>query len=263
MQPSQVWQLGDYATAGDRFAAAGAGLAAELVRPGDRVLDVACGPGVVAIAAARAGVEVTGLDVAPNLLAQARARAESAGVSVRWVEADMTAMPEPDAHYHRVLSAFGVIFAGDPAAMAAELVRVCRPGGLVGLLAWTPDSPFGQLGPVLARFLPAGTPMTAVEAWGDPARVRGFFAGQPVTVETRQSTVEVRWPTRQAAVDELASRVPGGILARSAIEPTGRWPEALAAVDTMYAAAGRTDPDGFVLPVPYLTTLARRDQPAG
>lgn len=263
MQPSQVWQLGDYPTAGDRFAAAGAGLAAELVRPGDRVLDVACGPGVVAIAAARAGAEVTGLDVAPNLLAEARTRAAAAGMTVRWVEADMTAMPEPDAHYHRVLSAFGVIFAAEPGAMAAELVRVCRPGGLVGLLAWTPDSPFGQLGPLLARFLPPGMPLPAVEAWGDPARVRGFFAGLPVTVETRQSTVEVRWPSRQAAVDELATRVPGGILARSAIEPTGRWPQTLAAIDTMYAAAGRPDPAGFLLPVPYLTTVARLDQPAG
>lgn len=87
MQPSQVWQLGDYATAGDRFAAAGTALAVGVVRPGDRVLDVACGPGVVAIAAARGGAEVTGLDVAPNLLAQARVRAEAAGVMVRWVEA--------------------------------------------------------------------------------------------------------------------------------------------------------------------------------
>lgn len=175
----------------------------------------------------------------------------------------MTAIPEPDAHYDRVLSAFGVIFAVNPAAMAAELVRVCRPGGLVGVLAWTPDSPFGRLGSLLAQFLPPGTPMTAVEAWGDPARVRGFFAEQPVTVQTRQSTVEVLWPSRQAAVDELVTRVPGGILARKAIEPTGRWPEALAAVDAVYAGAGGTDPAGFVMSVPYLTTLARLDQPIG
>lgn len=258
MQPAQLWQLGDYATVGDRWAAAGAGLVERVVRPGDRVLDVATGHGVLAISASRSGAQVTGLDVAASLLAQARARADAAGLAVRWVEADMTAMPEPDTGYDRVLSAFGAMFAPDPRAMASELVRVCAPTGLVGVLAWTPDSPFGLLRPTLGRYLPQGAAGPEIEAWGDPERLRAFFAGQPVDVETALDTVDVRWPTLETAVQEITTLVPGGVAARTAIEPTGGWPRARADVTELFAAAGRTDAAGFVLPVPYLTTLAHR-----
>jgi SAM-dependent methyltransferase len=260
MGPAEMWQLGDYARVGDRWAEAGQRLVQRVVRPGDRVLDVATGPGVVAIAAARAGASPTGLDAAPSLLAQARARAAAAGLDVRWVEADMTAIPEPDAAYDTVLSAFGAMFAPDPYAMAAELVRVCGPGGLVGVLAWTPESPFGRQADIVFRYLPpeAGQGRPPIEAWGQPAKVRDFFAGQPVDVTTTMDTVDVRWASLDEAVDEITTLVPGWVAARAPIEATGGWPRARADVAEVFASAGRTDPDGFVLPVQYQTTLARR-----
>jgi SAM-dependent methyltransferase len=258
MEPARLWQLGDYATVAHRWADAGERLVAQVVRPGDRVLDVACGPGAMAIEAARAGAIVTGLDVTPSLLAAARARAEAAGVAVRWVEADMTAMPEPDGGYDRVLSAFGAIFAPDPHAMAAELVRVCAPGGLVATLGWTPDSPFGRQRAIAVGYLPPGAATGAdAEAWGDPDRAREFFSGLPVGVETTVDTIEVRWPTLEAAVEEIMTLVPGWVAARSALEPAGVWPSVEADIAEMFGAAGRTDEAGFVLPVPYLITLAR------
>lgn len=260
MGPAEVWQLGDYATVGDRWAAAGSRLVQRVVRPGDRVLDVATGAGGMAIAAARAGAFVTGLDITPALLAQARDRALAAGLDVRWVEADMTAMPEPAAAYDRVLSAFGAMFAPDPYAMAAELVRVCAPGGLVGVLAWTPDSPFGRQADIAFRHLPprAGDGRPPIEAWGEPTRVRQFFAGQPVDVTTTVDTVDVRWASLAAAVDEITTLVPGWVAARAEIEAGGGWPDVQAEVTEVFAAAGRAGSAGFVLPVQYQTTLAQR-----
>jgi len=258
MQPAQLWQLGDYPTVGDRWATAGEELVDRVVRPDHRVLDVATGAGVVAIAAARLGASVTGVDVAPSLLAEARRRADRTGVGVRWVEADMTALPEPDGGYDRVLSAFGAMFAPDPVAMAAELVRVCRPGGLVGVLAWTPESPFAMTRPMFAAYLPPGNTGPQTEAWGDPDRVGSFFSTQPVTVETTPGVVEVRWPTLDAAVEEMTTLVPGCVAARPMIEPTGAWPRAVAELHDLFATAGHADARGFVLPVPYLTTTATR-----
>lgn len=260
MRPAEMWQLGDYATVGDRWADAGTRLVQQVVRPGDRVIDVASGPGGVAIAAARAGASVTGLDVAPSLLAQARARAAAAGLDVRWVEADMTAIPEPDAVYDRVLSAFGAMFASDPYAMAAELVRVCAPGGLVGVLAWTPESPFGRQADIVFRYLPpeAAHGRPPIEAWGGPASVGDIFAGQPVEVATAVDTVDVRWASLDEAVDEITTLVPGWVVARGSIEAAGKWAQARADVAGVFTTEGRSDADGFVLPVRYQTTIARR-----
>jgi SAM-dependent methyltransferase len=255
-----MWQLGDYAAVGDRWADAGTRLVQRVVRPGDRVLDVATGPGAMAIAAARAGASPTGLDVAPSLLAQAWARASAAGLEVRWVEADMTAIPEPDGAYDRVLSAFGAMFAPDPYAMANELVRVCAPDGLVGMLAWTPESPFGRQPEIVFRYLPpeAAQGRPPIEAWGQPESVREFFAGQSVDVTTTVDTVDVRWASLDEAVEEITTLVPGWVVARRPIEAAGAWPRARADVAEVFAAAGRSYDAGFVLPVQYLTTLARR-----
>jgi SAM-dependent methyltransferase len=260
MRPAEIWQLGDYAKVGDRWAEAGQRLVQRVVRPGDRVLDVATGPGGMAIAAARAGATATGLDVAPSLLAEAQARAAAAGLEVRWVEADMTAIPEPDAAYDRVLSAFGAMFAADPYPMAAELVRVCAPGGLVGVLAWTPESPFGRQADIAFRHLPpeATQGRPPVEAWGEPASVKDFFAALPVDVTTTVDTVQVRWASLDEAVDEITTLVPGWVAARAPIEAAGAWSQARADVAEVFAAVGRGDAHGFVLPVRYQTTLARQ-----
>jgi SAM-dependent methyltransferase len=143
------------------------------VRPAHRVLDVACGTGVVAITAARLGARVTGLDLTPELLAHARENASVAGVEVEWHEGDVEQLPFGDAAFDVVLSQFGHIFAPRPEVAAAEMLRVLKPGGTIGFSTWPPELILGRLFALGGRYMPpppAG--VTPPMAWGDPNIVR-------------------------------------------------------------------------------------------
>src|SRR5262249_32500872 len=129
-----TWTAGDFGLVARSYESG----AAEFVRrlglvPGTRVLDVACGTGNLAVPAARTGAEVTGVDIATNLLEQARARAAAEGLAVRFNEGDAEKLPYPDAGFETVISMFGVMFAPRPELAAAQLLRVCRPGGTIAL----------------------------------------------------------------------------------------------------------------------------------
>lgn len=143
------------------------------VRPGDQVLDVACGTGVVAITVARLGARVTGLDLTPELLAHARENATIAGVEVDWHEGDVEQLPFGDAAFDVVLSQYGHIFAPRPEVATAEMLRVLKPAGTIAFSTWPPELVLGRLVALAGRYLPpppAGVapPMT----WGDPNIVR-------------------------------------------------------------------------------------------
>jgi ubiquinone/menaquinone biosynthesis C-methylase UbiE len=138
------------------------------VEPGLRVLDVGTGSGGnVAIPAAQRGVEVVGADVTPALFEHARRRAAEAGVEVDWVEADAQELPFPDATFDRVISTFGAMFAPDHARAAAELVRVCRPGGRIAMTTWVNDGFAGELFTLTGSFLPPPPPgVQPPSLWG-------------------------------------------------------------------------------------------------
>jgi len=256
MDAGTFWSQGDYAAAGDRWAEASVRVAEAYADPGQDVLDVACGPGALAIAAAKAGARATGLDAAPALLDLATARAAAAGAAVSWIEADMTAMPVPDRAFDLIASAFGCMFAPDPEAMAAELVRVCRPGGRIAVLAWTPDSAFGSMGPLVGTYLP-GTGGAPAHRWARPESVHEVFAHLPVQIESAVRTVDVVWTDLDQAMSEITERNPAWIGIRAAAEQTGRWPELESALRELLASEGRADPL-FTLPVDYLETVATR-----
>ncbi|MFG3341027.1 class I SAM-dependent methyltransferase [Glycomyces sp. NPDC048151] len=258
MQPGALWSMGDYASNGDRWAEASLRLAGELVRPGQTVLDIACGPGPFAIAAALAGAEVTALDAAPALLETARHRARDAGAEVAWVEADMTAVPLGDDAFDLVASAFGCMFAPDPEAMAAELVRLCRSGGRIAVLAWTPESAFGAMAPLVGPYLPGPGGTSPVERWARPASVRAVFAGLPVRLQFAVRTVDVVWDGLDHAVRDITEHNPAWLGIRAAVEPTGRWSDLEWDLRALLAARGREEPGRFTLPVDYLETLAAK-----
>jgi ubiquinone/menaquinone biosynthesis C-methylase UbiE len=169
------WGTGNYAAAADRIALVGEQLIkAVALEPGMELLDVACGTGYATIPAAREGARVTGLDSSRDLLAIARERAADSMVEIEWVVGDVQQLPFESGSFDRVISTFGHMFAPDHERAAAEMRRVCRPGGRVGLAAWTPDGAIG-------RMLGAG-PDPACLSWGTEVHLRELL-GEDLELE--------------------------------------------------------------------------------
>jgi ubiquinone/menaquinone biosynthesis C-methylase UbiE len=168
----ETWTAGDY----DRFSRymeQGARIFYEQldVPAGCQLLDVACGSGQVALWAAREGVNVTGVDIAPNLVQRAQARARAEGLNARFMEGDAEALPFEDASFDVVTSLVGAMFAPRPELVARELLRVCNPGGTIAMGNWTPEGFAGQMFKTIAKFIaPSG--MSAPVLWGDETVVR-------------------------------------------------------------------------------------------
>jgi SAM-dependent methyltransferase len=147
------------------------------LRPGTKLLDVACGTGNLALIAARRGCVTSGLDIASNLVAQARQRARQESLDIEFTEGDAEAMPYPDASFDVVVSMYGVMFAPRPERVVSELRRVAKPGGLIALANWTPDGFIGKMFAVFARHLPPPAGLPSPLLWGDEAVVRARFLG--------------------------------------------------------------------------------------
>ncbi len=139
---------------------------------GMRVLDVACGTGNLSIPAARIGATVTGVDIATNLLGQARARAKEEGLQIQFDEGDAEQLPYEDASFDLVVSMYGAVFAPRPERVAAELVRVCRSGGRIAMANWTPEGFVGQMFKATSKHLPPPQGIPAPVLWGDETMVR-------------------------------------------------------------------------------------------
>ena len=141
------------------------------VTPGTRLLDVGCGAGQLALIAARAGARVTGCDIATNCIENAQARAAAEGLKVTFEEGDAESLPYRDGQFDVVTSLIGAMFAPRPELVAAELTRVCRPGGMIAMANWTPRGFIGQMFKTIARHIaPSGMPSPVL--WGDAATVR-------------------------------------------------------------------------------------------
>ena len=180
-----TWAAGDYAAVARHVAdhPVRDALATARVSAGARVLDVATGSGNVAIRAAQAGARVTGLDLVPELLDEAQKRALAAGAEIEWVHGDAEALPFASESFDAVTSVFGVQFAPRHQVTADELVRVCRVGGTIGLVNWTPQGLIGQMFGIMGHYLPAPPPFAAAPPlWGDEQHVRDLFASHPVTL---------------------------------------------------------------------------------
>jgi SAM-dependent methyltransferase len=173
-----MWGSGDYAVIGATLQIVGELLAEAVdLRAGERVLDVAAGNGNATLAAARRFGRVTSTDYVPSLLERGRRRAEAEGFDVTFEPADVEALPYADANFDVVLSTFGVMFAPDHEQSAREMLRVCRPGGRIGLACWTPAGFLGQLFRIVGSHVP---PMPGVRSpllWGTDAHLQGLFAG--------------------------------------------------------------------------------------
>lgn len=189
-----MWGAGDYAAVADRIAAVGEhAVEAAGVEPGLDVLDVACGAGNATIPAALTGARVTGFDLSPVLLDIARGRAAEAGLEVTWVEGDAQRLPFGDHGFDRVISVFGHMFVPDHERMAAELLRVCRPGGAIAICCWAPDGAIGRMFRTIAALVPPPPGSVSPLEWGTEPHVRellGEAAFERGEVEWADESVE-------------------------------------------------------------------------
>jgi SAM-dependent methyltransferase len=189
-----MWGLGDYPTvAAEVIPDLGARLVAACgVGPGDRVLDVAAGSGNAAIPAAMAGAKVVASDLTPALFEAGRRQAAFCGVDIDWREADAEALPFADGEFDAVLSCVGVMFAPHHRASADQLIRVCRPGGKIGLVSWTPDGFIGQMLATMRPYVAAPPPgAQPPPLWGDPDHVKRLLGDRVTDVRAVKETVRV------------------------------------------------------------------------
>ena len=195
-----AWSTGDYAVIGTTLQIVGEELCEALdLRPGQTVLDVAAGNGMASLAAARRWCEVTSTDYVPRLLERGRARAAAEGLVIDFREADAEALPFGDSSFDTVLSTFGVMFTSDHQRAAAELRRVCKADGQIGLANWTPDGFIGELFKTLGKYLPptgAPSPMR----WGTREGLAGFF-GPAASIWTETRYFNFRYRSPQHFVD--------------------------------------------------------------
>ena len=196
-----AWSSGDYSVVGAKIVPVAEHLCdtADL-RAGWRVLDVATGSGNAAIAAARMGCAVVGVDYVPALLNRGRRRAEAEGVTVAFVEGDAEALPIPDASFDAVTSVFGTMFAPDHQTAAAELLRVCRPGGTIALASWTPESFIGEMFRVMSGYIAPPAGVASPMLWGTDAHLRSLFGAGITSLEMHERTFTFRFSSPEEFV---------------------------------------------------------------
>lgn len=168
-----TWVSGDFGRIAESFTGGAAEFVERLnLKSGTRVLDVACGSGNQSIPAARTGAAVTGVDIAPNLIEQAAKRAASEDLKIQFDEGDAENLPYADAEFDVVMTMFGAMFAPRPERVAAELVRVCRPGGTIAMANWTPTGFTGQMFKVIGSHVAPPQNMPSPLLWGDETTAR-------------------------------------------------------------------------------------------
>jgi SAM-dependent methyltransferase len=224
------------------------------------LLDVGTGSGGnVAIPAAQRGAHVVGVDVTPELLALARERAARAKVGIEWIEADAVDLPFPDDRFDRVVSTFGAMFASDHRRAAAELLRVCAPGGRVLMTSWTDDSFAGELFSLSASFMPAApNGAQPPSAWGSRdhiAEVFGVLGARPLL--TREM-VPFRFPSVEHAVKSYAEHFGPFVVARTILEPEGRWAAFLDAFEKLIRRFARSAGGGTEIESEYFVIAVDR-----
>lgn len=199
-----TWMAGDFGRIAESYADGAAKFIQRLdLQSGEKVLDVACGTGNLAIPAAQAGARVTGIDLAPNLIEQAKKNAQTAGVSCQFDEGDAEALPYADGSFDTVVTMFGAMFAPRPELVARELVRVCRAGGRIAMANWTPGGFIGKMFKLTASYVPPPKNMPSPVLWGDQTAVRERLKEGIGDLQMTPRTIHFRFPFEPAEVVEF------------------------------------------------------------
>jgi len=198
-----MWMAGDFGVVAKTIASGGEDFIRRLAIPsGSRVLDVACGTGNLAIPLARSGCIVTGVDIAPNLLEQARQRAKTEGLQATFDEGDAEQLPYADGTFDAVVTMFGAMFAPRPELVSSELARVLKPGGLLAMANWNPESFTGDMFRMGSKHVPPPPGIPPPVLWGDPETIRKRLDGKFKEIQMELVPIVFDLPTSPAgAVD--------------------------------------------------------------
>ena len=198
-----TWSAGDFGQIAKYYASQAEEFVKRLnLKPGMKVLDVACGAGNTALPAARLGAVVTGVDIAPYLVEQARENAKAEGLEIKFDEGDAEALPYEDASFDAVVTMFGAMFAPRPELVASELKRVCCPGGFIAMANWTPTGFLGQMFKTMSSHVPPPPGMPSPVLWGSEETVRQRLGEGISKLETTPQKITWVFPFSPAEVIE-------------------------------------------------------------
>ena len=254
----QTWASGDFAVVAARIVLVAEQLcdSADL-HAGWRVLDVATGSGNAAIAAARLGCDVVGVDYVPSLLERGRRRAAAEGLNVELVEGDAEALPFPDASFDAVTSVFGTMFAPDHGQTAAELLRVCRPGGTIALASWTADGFIGDLFRTVARHVPPPAGVQSPMLWGDEGHLRELFGEGVSDLQAAERTFTFRFPSAEDFVAFFRTFYGPTLKAFASLNDVARDALESDLID-LARSSDRLGTDAIAIPATYTEAVATR-----
>ena len=250
-----AWSSGDYAVVGTTLQIVGETLCEALdLRSGQTVLDVAAGNGNVTLAAARRWCDVTSTDYVPALLEGGSARAKAEGLTVKFKQADAEALPFIDNGFDVVVSTFGVMFTADQDKAASELLRVCKPGGQIGLANWTPEGFIGQLFKTLGKYLPPPAGAKSPALWGTETRLKEMFGASAASIKAERRDFNFRYRSPEHFLDIFKTYYGPMLKAFAALDATnqqGLRNDLLALIGKM----NRADDGTVVVPSEYLEVV--------
>jgi ubiquinone/menaquinone biosynthesis C-methylase UbiE len=254
----KTWASGNYARIGDTLVIMGELLCEAVdVHAGDKVLDVATGSGNTAISAARRFCNVTGIDYVPGLIEHARKRAEAEGLQITFEVGDAEDLPYPDASFDVVLSTLGVMFAPDQEKTAEELLRICRPGGKIGLANWTPNGFIGHMFRTLGKHVPPPPGIKPPPLWGTEERLRELLGEGVASLQVRQRSYTWRYPSAKHFVEYFRSYYGPTLKAFESLDAEGQ--EALAKdLEELLEHWNASEDATLIVPSEYLEAVAVR-----
>jgi ubiquinone/menaquinone biosynthesis C-methylase UbiE len=253
-----AWSSGDYPVIGSTLQIVGEQLCEALdLRAGQLVLDVAAGNGNVSLAAARRWCDVTSTDYVPATLARARARAQADSLAMAFLETDAENLPFDDASFDAVASSYGVMFTPDQRKAAAEMARVCRPGGKIGLANWTPRGFVGEMFKTIGRYVPPPAGAQSPMLWGTRDHLRDLFGASAASIRAEPRDFMLRYRSAAHFIDVFRTYYGPMVKAYAALDESKR--QALTAdLENLIARFNRAEDGTMVVPAEYLEIVVVR-----
>ena len=253
-----AWSSGDYAVVGTTLQIVGEELCEALdIRAGQKVLDVAAGNGNISLAAARRWCDVIATDYVPALLEKAYERAAAERLQIEFREADAEALPFKDRSFDVVVSTFGVMFTPDQEKAATELMRVCKPGGKIGLANWTPDGFIGQLFKTIGKYLPPPAGVKSPALWGTSARINELFGSQASSIKVESRHFVFRYRSPQHWLDIFKTYYGPVLKAFAGLQPSAQA-ELTSDIIALIDRFNRSGDGSMVVPSEYLEIVITR-----